>query len=299
MRLIWQADPSDTRNYWETDWLRYLIGGRADIVEVIKTGTIVPQDKDILVTSRLTTDMQALFVSYHDANKRYGVILLGDEWLAYGSPDKYPKTASFILRNYYCPALSGVENLHYFPLGYKQGFWEGYTGPKPQNIKSRPYPWSFAGVIKGDRPNMIHTMQKATHFSQAHFNTGWNSPDSLTTSQYRDSLLASKFAPSPNGNVSVECFRTWEAFEAGCIPILPSVSGQGIGDYYIRLTEACGYTPPPCPIIQEWAEITERYAEWDADTTLQKRCHQWWSGFKVQTKARVQTLLNEWPTPVG
>lgn len=299
MRLIWAADPSDTRSYWETSWLRYLIGGRADVTEIIRSESTVPQDKDILVTSRLTADMQVLFASYYNQDKRYGVILLGDEWLAHSDPDKYPTTASFILRNYYCPSLSDVKNLHYFPLGYKQGFWNGYTGPKPQNIKDRPYRWSFAGAIKGDRRIMIDVMQRATHFSQLHFNAGWNSPDSLTTSQYRDSLLASKFAPSPIGNASVECFRTWEAFEAGCIPILPSVSGQGIEDYYTQLVEACGFTPPPCPMVKDWNEVTAKFLEWDNDPSLQKRCCQWWSSFKNHIKTDIQVLLNEWPTPTG
>lgn len=289
VKLLWRYDPSDTTKYWETDWLHYLFGQYVDIID---SGLSTPHDQAVVITSSLGPEYQEYFRSFEAQGYRYGIVLLSDEYLR-TTLGQYPNSAQFIFRNYYDPKLVCLSNVHFFPLGYKVGFWDGYQGPKPDKLTQRPCVWSFAGCLrKSDRQSMQHFMTKYVDPGMVRSTSGWNSVDCLSTVQYRDLMLQSVFIPSPIGNASVDCFRTCEALEAGCIPIVPSQSDQGIEHYYTKLSEACGFTAPPFPEIEDWSEVEHKGNGWLKQAPrLRLKCYEWWCKFKQHIKQRFQVAV--------
>lgn len=71
----------------------------------------------------------------------------------------------------------------------------------------------------------------------------------LSMEEYLTLLLRTKIAPSPAGGHSNDTFRTWEALEAGCLP-MPSRAGRQDDrgfDYYCAAVE-----DPPFARVSDW-----------------------------------------------
>jgi hypothetical protein len=276
------------QHYWETDWIKFLLEDISyEIIIDPEYETYKP--RTILITSTPDYD----FVQYcwrlyqHDIN--FGVILLSDEYLKY--TENYPIGAKFILRNYYYQGIESEPNVHLFPIGYKQGFWKNYQGPEVEAITERKYLWSFAGTFNNNRQKLKEYLEELPGPSKVVKTGGWNSSDYLSTENYRDLLLETKYVPSPLGNVSPECFRTWEALEAGCVPFVEGVEGNAGSMHYSRMSVKMGVPFPPFPQITEWNTLNSQMAEWEKDPNLQKKCHNWWKNLKLKIKEKFQELV--------
>jgi hypothetical protein len=294
MTLVWYKDPESTKNYWETSWVRWLFKDVSSS-ELVDTNLNSYVDKAIIIVHQLR-DYQNLFKEYERRDIKYGIVHLGDETATYGKSEYYPDSASFILRNYYVPELALDSRINFFPLGYKAKFWEGYSGLPVEELKPRPLVWSWAGdVNKSDRVDMLNCMFKLKSPHRVTIINGWDSPNSLPTSAYRDLLLQSTFIPSPNGNISVDTFRTIEALDTGCIPIISYQSQQNIPDYYRKLVNACGFTEPvPFPIINSWSEVEQLMPIWleqNKEGVFGNKCYKWWLNWKNHTKTQVEKLV--------
>jgi hypothetical protein len=291
--LLWPSEDA-IKKYWEPDWLSFLFATSGTVVHSSDPELNRFENRAVIVTSSLDDRYQKYFQEYADRGLAYGIILLSDEWLKYNTPQYYPTSAKFIFRNCYTPAYLG-PNVQFFPLGYKQGFWSGYTGPTPDRITDRPYQWSFAGFTKkADRELMVYHVTKGLGKGFIKTTSGWDSHDALTTSQYRDLLLHTVFVPSPSGNAAVECFRTWEALEAGCIPIVPRISGQQIDHHYFELVKACDFVAPPFLEISDWDEVEAKGTEWwNKAKYLQTVNYKWWQKFKTHNQKRFKTACDK------
>ncbi|MGH9885966.1 MAG: hypothetical protein ACREBE_10580, partial [bacterium] len=176
---------------------------------------------------------------------------------------------------------------------YKQGFWEGYAGPPPAAVplSERSLAWSFAGEVeKSDRPRMLRAFRRIKEH-RVHPTSHWNSPDYLPTAAYRDLLLRTAFVPSPKGNYSLDCFRTYEALEAGCVPIVLRESEAQPFDYYAKLFAAMGFAEPvPFPRVSDWKEaasLVKRLLDVPNEAErLRLECHAWWTRYKAHTRAQ-------------
>jgi hypothetical protein len=95
------------------------------------------------------------------------------------------------------------------------------------------------------------------------------------------------FAPSPMGNVNIECFRTYEALECGAIPIVEKRWGL---DYYRTLLGE-----HPIPTVGSWSEarriIRSAMRNGDEINRLQRECIDWWEGYKRSYSHRVAEFL--------
>jgi hypothetical protein len=291
--LLWPSEDA-IKAYWEPDWLSFLFSTSGTVIHSSDPTLSRFENRAIIVTSSLDAKYQKYFQEYASRGLSYGIILLSNEDLKYNSPEFYPISAKFILRNYYTHAYLG-PNVQFFPVGYKQGFWTGYTGPTPDKITERPYSWSFAGCTrKVDRELMVEYMTKSFGKSFVKKVSGWATQDSLPTNEYRDLLLKTVFVPSPTGDCSVECFRTWEALEVGCIPIVSRISRQNIDHYYFELVKACDFKTPPFLEITDWNEVEAKSVEWLANAKhLREVNYQWWQEFKVHNQKRFQAAYQK------
>jgi len=157
-------------------------------------------------------------------------------------------------------------------------------------INERPYVWSFAGVVgKSDRATMRRAFRRiAPNF--VHETSFWNSPDSLSTAAYRDLLLRTVFVPSPPGTYSLDCFRTYEALEAGCVPIVLRETAVQPFNYYQVLFAAMGFAEPvPFPQVHDWREaaklVTRLVKDREQMERLRVQCCRWWQRYKAHTRA--------------
>lgn len=296
--VIWLHDPDDTNYYWERDWVRFLLSGLRVTHHTSVDTRSPPVDNALVILGNdiAKPDVRAYIESYARANCRHGLIHLSDEYFrhdisAYAS-------AAIVFRTCYRPAVP--DNT--FALGYKQGFWAGYTGPGAigVTVNDRPYVWAFAGNLdKCDRPQMMLAMRSIKPHI-VHRTSFWNSPDCLSTADYRETLLMATFVPSPQGNYSLDCFRTYEALEAGCVPIVMRQTTAQPFNYYKKLFSAMGFGEPiPFPQVNDWKEAAAFVIGARKDATrleqLRVDCYNWWTRYKEHTKAcftaRVRTAF--------
>src|SRR5205085_4230318 len=111
---------------------------------------------------------------------------------------------------------------------------------------------------------------------------------SLTPAEYKQVLEESIFAPSPMGNVNLECFRVYEALEQGAIPI---VERRFTLDYFRSLLGN-----HPIPTVASWQEagnLVKSLLSSPSDLeALQRTCLSWWQQFKHSLTSEVGQLLS-------
>ena len=83
---------------------------------------------------------------------------------------------------------------------------------KIKPLLERKYAWSFVGNIKKDRPELLNKFSK--RFTRKFVGNNIKANDMLNI--YNDSI----FVPNGRGNVTVDCFRIYEAILSGSIPVI-------------------------------------------------------------------------------
>ena len=170
------------------------------------------------------------------------------------------------------------------PLGYLPGTARGARPIEPAT--ARKYLWSFVGQLsKSSRPDMAKALLPVEpHFlfstdatpGLIFLNQIDGKPRRLSFSDTAQVLQQSAFAPCPMGNVHAECFRVYEALEAGSIPILEK---RMTLDYFRDLLG-----PHPMPTFRSWDQAREMIRGMLRDASkidaLQNECIDWWASYK-------------------
>lgn len=288
--VVWLHDPDDARHYWERDWLRFLLSGLPVTHHVAVDPRSEPLADALVIVGGndiALPEVRAYIDSYRRAECRHGLIHLSDEYLRHDISSY--EHAAVVFRAYYRQTAPHGT----FGLGYKQGFWDGHAGPPPAEltVSDRPLVWSFAGEIeKSDRPRMLRAFRRIKDH-HVHPTSYWNSPDYLSTAAYRDLMLKTVFVPSPRGNYSLDCFRTYEALEAGCVPIVLRQTAAQPFDYYAAVFGAMGFPERvPFPQVDDWKDAGRLTARLRDDVAALERlrldCYAWWTRYKEHTKAQ-------------
>ena len=185
-----------------------------------------------------------IFDKYKEKGYRYGVIHLSDE--EYKHNTSFYRDAAFVIRNYWHRDLAKLPSVHFFALGYKRGFWEGSDHAVLPAI-NRKYIWSFAGQLnKSTRPHMYTALKKIKPHYLFRIK-GFNDPNSLSTSDYRNMLLETQIVPCPRGFVNIDSFRTYETLETVGIPLVE----RGSDNYYDNL-----FPDHPFIVIDDWKKAS-------------------------------------------
>jgi GR25 family glycosyltransferase involved in LPS biosynthesis len=127
IKLIWQVNPNDNKETYESDWLRELLSD-IDYEEVVDGKYSVLSDDSIIVYtdiwhhSKIDQRQDALYgyLKKAAAHKNVSIVHLGDEYTQ--ARTEHYKDFKLAIRTTYNHSVRNVENLIQIPLGYKQGF---------------------------------------------------------------------------------------------------------------------------------------------------------------------------------
>jgi len=127
IKLIWQVNPNDNKETYETDWIREIFS-ELDLEEIIDTEFKVVSDDSIIVytdiwpASKKGGDQDTLYLYLDKAAKQNNVSIvhLGDEY-THARTDHYENFRN-TFRTTYNESVSHMKNVTQIPLGYKRGF---------------------------------------------------------------------------------------------------------------------------------------------------------------------------------
>ena len=175
------------------------------------------------------------------------------------------------------------DNLFPIPLGYVNQFYDRKKTLKP--ISERKYTWSWVGVLKNDRREMINSfwsMWKNIVVCNAY----------MPTSEVFDLYSESIFVPCGRGNFSLDCFRNYEATISGAIPVVVGPEEE------INWTFNFFEEKPPWIYAQSWEEATQKCQQvqfqFDILQSIQEQNILWWKRIlnNIQVKVK-EALLKE------
>lgn len=283
VNLIFQSfDPS---TIYETDWIREILS-ELEVKEIHDKNYEIFEDHSIIVLSEIDKEKLNNYIDkLQKLNYKFGVIHISDE--LYQAPTDFYGKCSFVIRNYWHKNFLNQKNVHFFPLGYKQGFWRDFPKTEIKDSGHRKYTWSFAGqVAKSTRMSMINQMKTIpNYFFYEIFS--FNAANSLKPGDYRDVLLDSIFVPCPRGWWNLDSFRVSEALECGCIPIVERTPF----DYFEKF-----YGKYPFISVESWDGVPELINALRSDPLrleqLRLECYQWWVKYKKEMKSQITDVVN-------
>ena len=129
LTLIWQFDPRDKNQSYESDWLRGLFSD-LNYKEIIDCKHSVFQDNAIVIYNDIwpktqESPRQEALYNYLDKISKYdnvSIVHLGDEF-THAKTEHY-KNFKTVIRTTYKDSIKDFANLIQIPLGYKQGFYD-------------------------------------------------------------------------------------------------------------------------------------------------------------------------------
>ena len=268
LRIVWTADHLN-----EVEWIRFLLAPmRFEEMEDKRFERAVPNA--LYVVNSNHTPLHSIPKTFYDSVNQHnsvGLFHLSDEW--FGEDYNYYRNFSFVIRTYStrCLQHAGIMTI---PLGFpNETNREGIGMPASQ----RSYLWCFFGnERKGSRPDMLRTFRAIS--SQSPVPTS-----NLKKSDYDCILRQTTFCPAPMGNVVLETWRTYEAMENGCIPL---VERRVFCDYYRDL-----FGHHPIPTFSNWRQARAFLEELSCSLTrldaLQSEIYLWWQNEKINVRDKV------------
>jgi hypothetical protein len=268
LRIVWTANALK-----EVSWIGYLLTPtRFDEIEEKWFERAEPYS--LYVVNSNHTPLHLIPKRFYESASQQasvGLCHLADEW--FGEDYNYYRNFSFVIKTHYTPRLRhpGILTI---PLGFPNGTSQDGIGiPASQ----RSHLWCFLGNNDaGSRPEMLRTFQGIG----PRYPTP---PRSLKKSDYDSALRQTMFCPAPMGNVMLETWRTYEAIESGCIPLVES---RVFCDYYGDLLGR-----HPIPTFANWRqarafveELSSSPAQLDA---LQSEIYAWWQSEKIDIRDKV------------
>lgn len=275
---------------WEVSWISELFGDTPfEIRDVARMNQIVP---NALIVVNHNIPYVAYLAQYEARGLSFGLVHLSDEYMTDDISPYNFACCKFVFRNCFRATLENHPKVTQFALGYKYGFWNNASKQGTVNGELRPIAWSFAGGMRDNRRAGIECFKTIEpHKLVIETGNSFNAPlTGLPTNEYRELMLSSKFVLSPTGNVSVDCFRLYEALECGCVPIaLPNTEFQPYDpSYWHKLFGE----PPPFVCERTWELNLERVQKLLGDPEEYERvraeCEKFWVRYKHATSVRLQ-----------
>ena len=138
----------------------------------------------------------------------------------------------FLFRNYNHPSYNYPANSSQFPLGYVKGFLSRNTSENlvMNKMVNRHFSCSFVGQLKSDRGQMCSVFGKMKNCYIKPVYNNWTidalpiSPKNMFEIYYN-----TIFVLIGRGNISLDCFRIYEAIVSGAIPVIVG-SPQEVGE---------------------------------------------------------------------
>ena len=214
--IIW-ATGRDCRVDWEFSWIVELLRGIP--LRIHPPDRLIP---NALIVFNHNVNYLPYLQLYETNQVPFTLIHLSDEYKTDNISPYYFKMCKGVFRN--CYRSDCTPPAIHFPLGYKYDFWKNGIPitALQRSIEQRSLVWSFAGGMRPNRKDTVALFQTLQpHRIVIEEGNSFNDVKTgLGTEEYRNLMLDSIFVLCPEGNVSVDCFRVYEALECGCIPIV-------------------------------------------------------------------------------
>jgi len=288
MRVVWLISAR-----FEREWLWSLLGshGIEEIEGSVADDLMHPPNTIFIINTSVEYD--DYFERYEVASIPYAAIHLSDEY--YNNTYRFyeHKMCRWIARNYWHPQLSARANVITFGLGWKDGFCVASETafPAPADWKDRPFTVSFAG-------NIHHSFRK--DFVQAFSNVepkklhltydGFNSASGLDLHAYRSLMNQSKYVLCPIGHCNIDCFRIYEALEAGAVPITLNATHMQRWLYWDTLIDAPVPWIAKLSIQECYDELQKRLSDVDNDALATAKM---WSDMKLKWRTAFGKAITE------
>lgn len=227
LSVIWQ--PRDDVRKWprEFDWICTLLPEqptrhiRDGAYEVVRGPAIVIVDGYDLNSGQLRT----YFRQFRASDRPFLVVHVGDEHAT--APLDFYDEAPVVYRNYWRVDAAQEANCRFLPLGPN-----GSSDLLQQHAQThRTWRWSFAGQSRPARWPLIRAAQTRND-GRLVVNRAFNS--GLDKEAYARLLGQSDVVLCPRGWSSVECYRVYEALEAGALPLVEDDGGMGLMDEHLH-----------------------------------------------------------------
>jgi len=250
---------------WEEDWLKDVLFKGVEFKFHTDPEMKLVLPNSVIILNETDEAKVTLYLKKFESCKyRFGIVHLSDE--AYMHPISYYERAEFVFRNYYSAQYDTIENVEFFPLGWKAGMFKGHRIDRIP-ASSRLHTWNFVGQIIGKptREAMANAMSEIEG-GYLHITRHWDDPDGLDVKAYQNILENSAFTACPAGWCNPDSFRVCEALEAGSIPIVDNRT------YFEHLFQ--GHVP--FLSTNTWEDFTKKSMEYEAPDQLQQDCIKWW-----------------------
>ena len=278
--VIWQS-----KTPHELDWIEELFG------PLIKNHVYdgehqVVMDDAILVDAFINRFDEGYYRQF--AGKNAFLVHVLDETYA-GGYDRYLYFKG-VFREHFSARFNG-DKVFNIPLGY---YKKRPVARPSKPALQRPYIWSFVGVMdKPTRPGMLRALRTCSPFMVISTSSvygeagGARERVALNMEQYYQVIEDSVFSPSPMGNVNLECFRMYEALEAGSIPIIE----KRLFLNYFR--SVLGENP--IPLVSRWSDaaklIDGLLRTPERLVALQAACAEFWVTYKLSLRRDIQAFI--------
>lgn len=223
----------DSQATWELDFilndLLCLVNNKVVCMIDVNRNTNITDtmfDRNIFVFSSNNTTYKTIKRLCEKIKPRV-LIHLSDEW---GIEPEYNSLTTknvLYIRQHNCYQYKNQQfsdGIHQMPLGYMQDMLKGAlsTDIPIKPISQRQYTWSFIGNNKSDREHMLKTFDTELDRGKTYVSVNEHiSPDTMYAI-YQDSI----FVPVGRGNVSLDCFRVYEAIIAGALPVVVGLEDE-------------------------------------------------------------------------
>jgi hypothetical protein len=277
---------------WESDWIKFLLSGFTLNVRFDPGHSLVLPHSVLVISlagqakaAKITEQLRG----YRRAGHSVGLVHLSDE--RERASTGFYRDAEFVFRNYYRAALAERQNCRFFALGYRSGF-NGHLIRKA--VEERRYRWSFAGQLKTSRFTMLSAATQIPG-GRYHLTQRFADPQGLAPISYAELLSDSKFVLCPRGNHSLECFRVYEAMEAGAIPIVEDPAfdddAQVLADSQKSYWFHALGPSFPCPRIGSWNKL--RQCIESIPLTTANVVTTWWQDYKAKLRSQFTRAIGE------
>ncbi len=158
------------------------------------------------------------------------------------------------------------KGMNYFPLGYT---------PKTRqyvNLVPKTLDWFFAGQVTEQRRPCVEVLRR-TPGGKLEISPGF--AQGLNQEEYMHYMCQAKVIPCPIGNVSPDCFRVYEALEAGAVPVV-----QDREFWKLLFGEE-----PPFPVLVNWDQFPGFLMDvLDNYPMMNNKVQAWWQRKKKELK---------------
>jgi len=252
-----------------------------EILNQIKFDSVSSEDqiesKDtVIIVDSSIENKNDLYDKLKLISSKMFLIHLGDETGILNLSSAYNKF-NYVWRTFCSNKYFKNKTVSCIPLGYKSG-----VKLTEKKIK-REYKWSFIGTPhKSSRHDLLFQLSDIKpSFS---YKTEKFDKKILSVNEMSEKLSQSEFLPCPNGFVHPETYRTYEALECECIPVV-----EKSYSYYDRL-----FPNNPFIKIDKWKDAKEIIGSWRKNQIEKKQeeCKLWWQKYKKNIQENIKKIIS-------